>query len=275
METKRASNRSSEDEEMKTNRLRICEAMEKGLIFDKRPRVPQERRASTALLRCDGFDVLKKSNLRKQRYLMMLPGQLAPSGTGIMGELSCLDTQNPVLYLRFPKGRMKLLGALLYPKCRYLSLRVGNKKISIEDVFESIIVFTKAFWIGSIEENPKELPMPMPHSLQERVHEGYTYHGGASRPTEDRQLSQAKTSSGGSVKDEGAFEVLREDSEGTEGSLPEISPKRSLERSPAAPRPTRNKRRRVLIEEGSAEELQSEESESICVEEEEDPDYEL
>lgn len=199
----------------------------------------------------------------------MLPGQFAPCGTGTMGDLSRLDTQNPVLYLRFPQGRMKLQGTLLYPKCKYLSMRVGNKKLFIEDVFESIILFTETFWIGSAEENPEEIPMSMPRALQQHIHVEHTYQGGASRASQDEAHVPTKIACRASVEGTRASseEALREASE---ESVPEASPKRGTKRTKEATRSTKNKRRHVRIEGGS-----SEESTSICAEEEEDPDYEL
>lgn len=117
---------------------------------------------------------------------MVFPGQMAPAGVGEMGQMDQLDTQNPVLYLNFPQGRLKLLGTLVYPKNKYMALSLGRRKVMCEDVFESLVVFCDSYWIGTAEENPEETPMPMPRELENRIHEKYTFHGGASRkPTSD------------------------------------------------------------------------------------------
>ncbi|WZZ29083.1 hypothetical protein YC2023_012484 [Brassica napus] len=48
--------------------------------------------------------------------------------------------QNPVLYLSFPQGRMKLFGTILYPKNRYLTLQFfrGGKNVLCDDYFDNM-----------------------------------------------------------------------------------------------------------------------------------------
>ena len=81
--------------------------------------------------------------------------------------LSQLDTRNPVMHLEFPQGRLKLYGTLVYPKNKYVVLKppAGGGPIICEDVFESLVVFSEAVWVGTKEENPGEAPLPMPASL--------------------------------------------------------------------------------------------------------------
>ena len=175
-----------EEEQREVSERRLRQAKKRGVLSESRPRVPDERPASSALLQSHGFDVVKKSTNRKQRYLMVFPGQMAPAGVGEMGQMDQLDTQNPVLYLNFPQGRLKLLGTLVYPKNKYMALSIGRRKVMCEDVFESLVVFCDSYWIGTAEDNPEETPMPMPRELENRIHEKYTFHGGASRkPTSD------------------------------------------------------------------------------------------
>ncbi|PQM41669.1 DNA-binding protein RHL1 isoform X2 [Prunus yedoensis var. nudiflora] len=57
-------------------------------------------------------DILKKSE-RKNRFLFSFPGLLAPIGGGKIRAFKDLDTKNPVLYLDFPQGRMKLFGTIV------------------------------------------------------------------------------------------------------------------------------------------------------------------
>ncbi|KAL6322216.1 hypothetical protein AAG906_005169 [Vitis piasezkii] len=60
-----------------------------------------------------GKDILKKSQ-RKNRFLFSFPGLLAPIAGGKIGELKDLGTKNPILYLDFPQGQMKLFGTIVY-----------------------------------------------------------------------------------------------------------------------------------------------------------------
>ncbi len=57
----------------------------------------------------------------------------------IQGTLAKLDTANPVLYIEFPQGRLKLLGTLVFPRNKYMVLRPGSKEVLAEDVLESMV----------------------------------------------------------------------------------------------------------------------------------------
>jgi hypothetical protein len=58
----------------------------------------------------------------------------------LQGELTELDTQVPVLYMDTPLGRLKFQGTIVYPKSRYMVLKVGSSRhIVCEDVFEHIV----------------------------------------------------------------------------------------------------------------------------------------
>ena len=59
----------------------------------------------SALSKCNGYDIIKKSSTRKNRYLVVINAQLAPAAAGRLGTLSQLDTKNPVLYVDFPQAR--------------------------------------------------------------------------------------------------------------------------------------------------------------------------
>lgn len=64
----------------------------------------------------------------------------APSSTPIrQGTLAALDTKNPLLYIDFPEGRLKFFGTLVFPRNRYLVLRLGQKDIICEDVLENMV----------------------------------------------------------------------------------------------------------------------------------------
>lgn len=55
------------------------------------------------------------------------------------GTLAKLDSKNPVLYIDFPSGRLKLVGTLLFPKTKYQLLKLGGKDVLCEDIFESVV----------------------------------------------------------------------------------------------------------------------------------------
>jgi len=57
----------------------------------------------------------------------------------VQGSLAQLDSQNPVLYVDFPQGRLKFLGTIVFPKNKYLLLKFGQKDVLCEDVFENMV----------------------------------------------------------------------------------------------------------------------------------------
>ncbi|KVI07464.1 hypothetical protein Ccrd_014161, partial [Cynara cardunculus var. scolymus] len=93
---------------------------------------------SKTVIKHHGRDILRKSN-RKNRFLFSFPGLLAPVSGGKVGELKDLGSKNPILYLDFPQGRMKLFGTIVYPKNRYLTLQFskGGKNVMCEDYFDT------------------------------------------------------------------------------------------------------------------------------------------
>ncbi|KAE8818636.1 DNA-binding protein RHL1 [Hordeum vulgare] len=125
---------------------------------------------SGAVARLQGRDIVRPRGQRRSRFLFSFPGLLAPAvgAGGRVGELADLGTKNPVLYLEFPQGRMKLLGTHVYPKNKYLTLQMTRsaKGVACEDVFESMIVFSEAWWVGTKEQNPDELKLEFPKKLQ-------------------------------------------------------------------------------------------------------------
>ncbi|KAL9224341.1 hypothetical protein vseg_000385 [Gypsophila vaccaria] len=127
-----------------------------------------------------GKDILKKSH-RKNRYLFSFPGLLAPVSGGKIGELTHLASKNPVLYLEFPQGRMKLFGTIVYPKNRYLTLQFsrGGKNVMCEDCFDNMVVFSEAYWVGTKEENPDEARLDFPKELYESKQSEFDFKGGA------------------------------------------------------------------------------------------------
>lgn len=127
-----------------------------------------------------GRDILKKSQ-RKNKFLLSFPGLLAPVSGGKIGELKDLGTKNPVLYLDFPQGKMKLFGTIIFPKNRYLTLQFsrGGKNVMCEDNFDTMIVFSEAWWIGNKDENPEEVRLEFPKEMNMGQHKDYDFKGGA------------------------------------------------------------------------------------------------
>ncbi|CAK9185575.1 unnamed protein product [Ilex paraguariensis] len=95
---------------------------------------------SKTVIKHHGKDILRKSQ-RRNRFMFSLPGLLAPISGGKVGELRDLGTKNPILYLDFPQGQMKLFGTIVYPKNRYLTLQFsrGGKNVMCEDHFDNLL----------------------------------------------------------------------------------------------------------------------------------------
>ncbi|AQK80660.1 DNA-binding protein RHL1 [Zea mays] len=117
-------------------------AFSNGLLQRGDPAAPRAPLApAAAVTRLQGRDVVRRGGQRKSRYLFSFPGLLAPAASGgRVGELADLGTKNPLLYLEFPQGRMKLFGTHVYPKNKYLTLQMTRsaKGVVCEDVFESL-----------------------------------------------------------------------------------------------------------------------------------------
>jgi len=131
-------------------------------------RKPNPRKTFAAFLKSGGKDIVKRSSARRSRYLLVFNCLLAPAAAGRLGTLARLDSRNPVMYIDFPGGRLRLNGTLTFPRNKYVVLRMGNKDVLCEDVLESIIIFSEAQWVGTAEENPREIPLPMPETLKLR-----------------------------------------------------------------------------------------------------------
>jgi hypothetical protein len=43
------------------------------------------------------------------------------------------------MYIDFPSGRLKLHGALTFPRTKYVVLRTGAREVTCEDVFECMV----------------------------------------------------------------------------------------------------------------------------------------
>ncbi|KAB1213154.1 DNA-binding protein RHL1 [Morella rubra] len=141
---------SSKEEERETSREPNPELRERkrlkrlafadSILSETPAKVDSPLSPSKAVIKHHGKDILKRSQ-RKNKFLFSFPGLLAPTSGGKIGELKDLGTKNPVLYLDFPQGRMKLFGTIVYPKNRYLTLQFsrGGKNVMCEDYFDNMV----------------------------------------------------------------------------------------------------------------------------------------
>ncbi|XP_078439874.1 root hair initiation protein root hairless 1 (RHL1) [Wolffia australiana] len=149
---------------------------------------------SKAVLKQSGRDIVKKGQ-RKNKFLFSLPGLLSPLSGGKIGELADLNTRNPVLYLEFPQGRMKLFGTVVYPKNKYLTLQFSksSKGVLCEDSFENMVVFSEAWWIGTREENPDEIRLEFPINLNSETNLECDFNAGAGAARQDKSDLSGKS----------------------------------------------------------------------------------
>ncbi|KAL3687968.1 hypothetical protein R1sor_014277 [Riccia sorocarpa] len=167
---------------IETKRLRDL-AISRGLLARAKANPPAPLLPTKAIRKCNGKDIVKKGH-RRTKYLFAFPGLVAPVAGGKFGDLTNLDSRNPVLYIDFPQGRLKLFGTVIYPKNKYLTMHFapGRGDIVCEDCFESLVVFPESWWIGTKEENPDELQLPFPEDFQQVKHTQYDFTAGAGRP---------------------------------------------------------------------------------------------
>ncbi|CAH9088436.1 unnamed protein product [Cuscuta europaea] len=144
---------------------------------------------SQTVIKHHGKDIIRKSQRSRNRFLFSFPGLLAPVSGGKIGELKDLGTKNPILYLDFPQGQMKLFGTIVYPKNMYLSLQFsrGGKSVVCDDYFNNMIVFSDAWWIGRKDENPEELCMEFPKELNVHQNMEHNFKGGAGAACDGKQ----------------------------------------------------------------------------------------
>eukprot|EP00892_Ulva_mutabilis_P000814 jgi/Ulvmu1/10733/UM068_0021.1 len=139
-----------------------------GVVSQTRAQADESRIPGPLLRRADGLDVVKKASSKKGRCLLVFSCQLSLIPGGELGELTGMDCDAPVLYMSFPQGRLKFLGAVLHPKNKYMVLNMSSKhNVLCEHVFEHMIVFHKIVWIGAASDNPQEEPLPMPDELKQ------------------------------------------------------------------------------------------------------------
>lgn len=185
---KSAGSNPSNDNPVAAERRRLKKlAFSKEILSEAPTRCSAPLGPSKTVLKHHGKDIIKKSQ-RKNRFLFSFPGLVAPIGGGKIGELKDLGTKNPVLYLDFPQGQMKLFGTLVFPENRYLTLQFSKsgKNVMCEDYFDNVIVFSDAWWIGKKDENPEEACLEFPEELIEGQHLEHDFKGGAGATIVDK-----------------------------------------------------------------------------------------
>ncbi len=124
----------------------------------------------SALARADGADILKKNTRRHPKYLLIFPGHFAPSPGAQVGKLRALDSRTPTLDVTLSdSGVLRFQGALVFPRNALLTVRGGRGKVTVEDVFETLLVFPEWAWIGDPEGNPGAVPVPFPSDLRKQI----------------------------------------------------------------------------------------------------------
>ncbi|KAK3270725.1 hypothetical protein CYMTET_20890 [Cymbomonas tetramitiformis] len=208
-------------EAVEENKRLVRAAFRKKMFSDQPCTTSVALKPTQAISSSDNKDIVKKSVSRKNRYLFAMPGCLAPCASGPMGHLSQLDTQNPILYIEFPQGRLKCFGTIVHSLSKYLCLNFAKKHILCEsfegidakgssssrraplrclnggknhalhylerregwllwcyggyqDVFDSLVVFSEFWWIGTKETNPEERQLKLPpflHDEKSKLHQ--------------------------------------------------------------------------------------------------------
>ncbi|KAK7314761.1 hypothetical protein VNO77_33289 [Canavalia gladiata] len=171
---------STKPEILERKRLKAL-AFSNNILCETQARSSIHLTPSSIVAKHHGKDIIKKSQRKSSRYLFSFPALIAPISGGKIGDLQHLGTKNPVLYLDFPQGQMKLFGTIVYPKNRYLTLQFsrGGKNVMCEDYFDHMIVFSDAWWIGRKDENPEEAKLEFPKELYQGQQSEYDFKGGA------------------------------------------------------------------------------------------------
>ena len=94
----------------------------------------------------DAKNIVQRGSSRKGRVLCVFADHIKPVKGGRLGTIHNLDS-DPYLDLTFPEGVMRFKGSLVFPENKYLSLKVGNKEVVCEDVFESLLLFGEVEWL--------------------------------------------------------------------------------------------------------------------------------
>ncbi|KAM3381414.1 DNA-binding protein RHL1 isoform X4 [Capsicum galapagoense] len=208
-------------------------AISKQMLSENSSRANQCLGPSKTVIKHHGADILRKSQ-RKNRFLFSFPGLLAPVSGGKIGELKNLGTKNPILYLDFPQGQMKLFGTIVYPKNGYLTMQFsrGGKNVVCEDYFDNMIVFSDAWWIGKKDENPEEARLEYPKELNVQEKLECDFKGGAGATcVQKRSISECRDKHVEEQSPEHEQEELLSESQNDSKEFMELTPSRRSARA--------------------------------------------
>uniref|UniRef100_A0A0E0HVV7 Uncharacterized protein n=1 Tax=Oryza nivara TaxID=4536 RepID=A0A0E0HVV7_ORYNI len=138
-------------------------AFSNGLLQRGEPAAPRSALApSTAVSRLQGRDIVRRGGQRKSRFLFSFPGLLAPAAAASGGRVGELILAPKILCstsTSHRSGEDEAVGDACVPQ--------EQVSDTADDVFESLIVFSEAWWIGTKEEeNPQELKLDFPKEFQ-------------------------------------------------------------------------------------------------------------
>lgn len=112
------------------------------------------------LRKCNEVDIVQPKS-GKARYLLQFPAAFTASDLShraTIGRLAKLDTYTPVLYLDFGEhGQAKFQGYRQYIKSNIVAFECKSSGLNVIQQFDHLIVFTELVWVGTTEENPKEV----------------------------------------------------------------------------------------------------------------------
>lgn len=171
------------------------------------PNVPKQ------LTRANAKDIVKRGSIRKGRVLCLFADSIRPMKGGALGVMKNLDTKCPFMDMEFPEGVVRFHGTLVFPKNKYLSLKVGSNDVLCEDVFESAILFSKVEWTGTDGTAGSSLPQSM---IDRIIHKTEEKEKDDDVPTQDSALenSSRRRSRGISLPKEEKEEEEKEEENG-------------------------------------------------------------
>lgn len=214
------------------------------------------------IVQAHGKDIIKKGSLRKGRVLVIFGDGIRPKKGGTLGVLKNLDTKYPFMDMHFPEGVLRFHGTIVFPKNKYVSLKVGNKEVYCEDIFESVILFSKIEWMSSGKQTGTtlngDIATILPKSLLERRTHGQQdcdpAHGGADMmATQTSQTIPSSNKRARRPQDVISNEILVETAEDISQPASDSTTRRR-----SSGRVTGNKKPKYNVDDDAAEDSESE-----------------
>ena len=114
--------------------------------FPSSQKVPQDAAALLNVACTGAKNIVQRGSMRKGRVLCVFADHVKPVKGGRLGTIHNLDG-DPYMDVAFPEGVMRFRGSLIFPENKYLSLKVGNREVVCEDVFDSLLLFGEVDWL--------------------------------------------------------------------------------------------------------------------------------